>query len=551
MRVSRTKAAVAVSAALALVATAAGCSSSSDDEGSGKSSDGTVNIEWSEPENPLVPANTTETQGGKIIDALFTGLISYAPKDGATVNEMAEDIKGDATFKTYTVKLKSGWTFHDGTPVTAESFVKAWNYNAYSPNGMANGTFFADIAGYDKTWTDDPDADGPQKPATPAAKELSGLKVVDETTFTVELAAPSKVWPVKIGYTAFSPLPNVFFDKGAAEYAKNPIGNGPFKYKARTVNTSLTVTRFDEYKGREKPKVKDVLFKVYQDDEAAYNDVQSGNLDFQQQVPISALAGEKYKTDMADRYVDGEVSTSQFVAFPFYRNEFKDIRVRRAISLAIDRDLIVKTIFSGTRKPMTGFVNPRVAGYVPDQCGEWCKFDAAKAKALLAEAGGFKGEPMSIAYNADRGGHKDWTTAVCNSINKTLGVPCTPRAIPTFDEFRTLSDDKKHVSMYRAAWQADYPLSENWLNPLYRTGASSNDGAYTNAALDAKLKEADGTSDTDAANKLYAEAEKIVVEDMPVVPLWNYAQQAAYSDKVENVVIDTFGELQLAELSLK
>ena len=548
MRVSRTKAAVAVGAALALAAVAA-CDSSSDTK-SGNSTDGSIAIEWSEPENPLIPANTTETQGGKVIDALFTGLVSYAAKDGATINEMAEEIKPDATFKTYTVKLKSGWTFHDGTPVKAENFVKAWNYNAYSPNGMANGTFYSDIAGYDKTWTEDPDAEGPKKPAVPAAKELSGLKVVDDTTFTVELAGPSKVWPVKIGYPAFSPMPNVFFDKGAAEFAKKPIGNGPFKYMARTVNTSLTVNRFDEYKGREKAKVKEVLFKVYQDDEAAYNDVQSGNLDFQQQVPISSLAGEKYKQDFPDRWKDNQTSTSQFVAFPFYRPEFKNLKFRQALSLAVDRDLILKTIFSGSRKPMTGFVNPRVAGYVPDQCGEWCKYNPEKAKQLLAESGGYTGT-LSIAFNADRGGHKDWTTAVCNSITKAIAVKCNPRPIPTFDEFRTLSDDHKQVSMYRAGWQADYPLSENWLNPLYRTGASSNDGLYSNPAVDAKLKEADTTADTDAANKLYGEAEKLLVEDMAGIPLWNYAEQSVYSEKVDNIVIDTFGELQLAEVTIK
>jgi oligopeptide transport system substrate-binding protein len=546
MRVSRTKATVAVSAALVLVA--AGCTTSDDDTG-GEPKDGTVSIEWSEPENPLIPANTTEVQGGKVVDALFTGLISYSPKDGSVVNEMAEEIKPDDEFKTYTVKIKDGWTFHDGTPVTAESFVKTWNYNAYSPNGMANGTFFADIAGFDTTWTEDPDAEGPQKAPTPAAKELSGLKVVDDTTFTVELGGGSKVWPVKIGYTAFSPLPNAFFEKGAEEYAKNPIGNGPFKYKARTVNTSLTVTRYDDYKGREKPKVKDVLFKVYQDDEAAYNDVQSGNLDFQQQAPISSLAGEKYKQDFPDRFYDGKISTSQFISFPFYKPEFKNLKLRQALSLAIDRELIVKTIFSGTRKPMTGFVNPRVAGYVKDQCGEWCKFDPDKAKQLFAESG-FKGD-LSIAFNADRGGHRDWTTAVCNSITKTLGVKCNPRPIPTFDEFRTLSDDHKQVSMYRAGWQADYPLAENWLNPLWRTGASSNDGLYSNPALDAKLKEADTTSDTEKADKLYGEAEKILVDDMAGIPLWDYAQQSVWSEKVDNIVIDTFGELQLADISLK
>ncbi len=545
MRVSRTKAAVAVSAALALVAVA-GCTSDSD---SGSQSDASITVGWGEPENTLIPGNTTEVQGGKVIDSIFTGLISYDADDASPVNEMAEEIKGDDAAKVYTVKIKDGWTFHDGTAVKAENFVKAWNYYAYSPNGMANGTFFADIAGYDKTWTEDPDGDGPQKAPAPAAKEMSGLKVVDDTTFTVELAAPSNLWPVKVGYAVFMPMPNVFFEKGPEEYAKKPIGNGPFKYDARTVNTSLTVTRFDDYKGREKPKVKNVVFKVYQTDDAQYADAQSDALDFVQQVPVSALTGDRYKADFGDRAINKPIATSQNITFPMYTAQFKDLRVRQALSLAIDRDLITEKIFNKGRIPMKGWVNPAVDGFKDGACGEWCDYNPTKAKELLAAAGGFKGE-LSIAYNADSN-HKAWVDATCNSINGALGLKCVGKPIPTFDAFRTLSDDKKHTSMYRAGWQADYPSIENWLNPLWRTGASSNDSSYSSPKLDAKLKEADGTKDIDAANKLYQEAEAILTEEMPGIPLWHYAQQSVHSNKVENVKIDAFGELVLSEITVK
>jgi oligopeptide transport system substrate-binding protein len=462
---------------------------------------------------------------------------------------MADSIEPDDEFKTYTVKLKDGWTFHDGTPVKAESFVKAWNYYAYSPNGMANGTFFADIAGYDQTWADDPDAEGPQKAPTPPAKEMSGLKVVDDTTFTVELSAPSNLWPVKVGYAVFMPMPDVFFEKGPEEFAKNPIGNGPFKYKTRTVNTSLTVEKYADYKGREKPKVDEVVFKVYEDDTAAYADVQTGNLDFQQQVPTEALTGDKYKTDFGDRAINKPVAVSQNIAFPMYKPEFKNPKVRQAISMAIDRELIVDKIFNKSRVPMNGWVNPNVSGYEDGACGDFCKYDPAKAKALLAEGGGFTGS-LSIAYNADAA-HKAWVEATCNSIKGALGINCVGKPIPTFDEFRTLSEARKHTSLYRAGWQADYPSIENWLNPLVRTGASSNDGNYSNAAVDAKLKEADGEKDLKKAEALYRDAEKLLADDMPSIPLWHVGQQSVYSDKVDNVVIDAFGELSLADITVK
>lgn len=540
------RALAAVGIVTALVA--AGCGSGGDDGGSGKT-DGTVSIQWGEPENPLIPGNTTEVQGGKVMDALFTGLISYSPKDASQVLEMAESITPDATSTTYTIKIKSGWTFHDGSPVKAKSFTDAWNYYAYSPNGMANGPFFADIAGFSDTYTEDPDADGPKKAPTPKAKEMSGLKVVDDTTFTVTLGAPSTLWPLKTGYSVFMPLPQAFFDNGPEAYAKEPIGNGPFKFSARKVNTSLTITRFDGYKGREKPKVKDVVFKVYQKDTAAYADAQDNQVDFVQQVPTSALTGDKYKSDFPNQSLNKPVAVSQFIAFPFYRPEYKNPKLRQAISMSIDRKLITEKIFNNSRVPMNGWVNPNVSGFEEGACGEFCTYNPTKAKALLAEAGGFKGE-FSIAYNADSN-HKSWVEAACNSITGAIGVKCAGKAIPTFDAFRTLVDDRKQTSMFRAGWQADYPSIENWLNPLLRTGASSNDGLFTDAAFDAKLKEADGTQDIKKAEALYRDAEKMLPALMPTIPLWHVGQQSVWSNKVSNIVIDAFGEIALSEITVK
>ena len=112
-----------------------------------KTNDGSFIVSWSEPQNPLIPAGTSETQGGVVIDALFTGLTNYAAKDAKTEMANAESITSADNGKTWTVKLKSGWKWHDGTPVVAKNYVDAWNYAAYSPNGLINGSFFGDIAG--------------------------------------------------------------------------------------------------------------------------------------------------------------------------------------------------------------------------------------------------------------------------------------------------------------------------------------------------------------------------------------------------------------------
>jgi oligopeptide transport system substrate-binding protein len=546
----------------AITLLAAGCSSGGGNESSSSgSSDAEITVWWGNPENPLVPANTTEVQGGKVIDAVFTGLINYDTKTGKEVLANAESIEPNADSTVYTIKLRSGWKWHDGTPVVAQDYVDAWNYAAYSPNGMQNGTFMADIKGYEDVHTEDPDGtEGPQKAPEPKAKEMSGLKVVDDNTFEVTLSGPSNLWPLKTGYSAFMPLPKKFFDDPEA-FGKAPIGNGPFKFVSWTENQELKVTRYDDYQGSDKPKIKDVTFKVYQEDTAAYADVQAGNLDFLDQVPAATLQGEKYKADFGDRSINKPVAVSDMLEFPKYRKEYQNAKFRQAISVAIDRDLIIEKIFANSRIPMDGWVNPNVAGFKDGACGDLCKFDPTRAKQLLSEAGVTVSSDgkftsngvtstLSIQYNADAS-HKDWVDATCNSIQTTLGITCKGKPIPTFGEARQIIDERKATSMFRSGWQADYPHIENWLNPLLRTGASSNDGEYSNKAFDDKLKEADGTQDIKKAEELYQEAEQMLAADMPTIPLWHRAQQSVWSERMKTVPINVFGELALTEVEVK
>ncbi|WP_144121831.1 peptide ABC transporter substrate-binding protein [Catellatospora sichuanensis] len=510
--------------------------------------DGSFIMSWTEPQNPLVPSGTSETGGGTIIDALFTGLTNYAAADAKTEMANAESIKSTDGGTTWTVKLKSGWKWHDGTQVTAKNYVDAWNHAAYTPNGMVNGTFFADIKGYADVTSVDPDDDGPKPAPKPAKDKMDGLKVIDETTFEVTLGGPSNLWPIKVGYTAFMPLPDAFF-KDPAAFGANPIGNGPFKMNGWTKNTELKVTRFDDYQGADKPKVKDVTFRVYTDDAAAYEDVKNGTIDFQQQVPQAKIIGDLYKADFPSASSNKAISVSSFIAFPSWLPGYNDPKVRQALSMAIDRKLIVEKIFNNTRIPMNGWVNPNMEGYKDGSCGEFCTFDAAKAKTLFDSAT-TKPTEISLAYNGDAS-HKPWVDAVCNSIQTALGVPCVGKPFPTFGEFRTLVTTQKMTGMSRAAWQADYPHIENWLNPLLKTGASSNDGKFSDAAFDAKLKEADGTADLPAATKLYQDAEAMLPALMPTIPLWHTSQQTVWSAKLATVTINTFGELDLATVTVK
>ena len=549
MRVSRRVAAVATTTAIALVA--AGCSGSDDNTGGsgGDTANAAITIDGVQPEAGLIPSNTTETGGGKIIDFMWTGLVAYPNDGGAPVKAVAESI--DTTdSKVYTIKIKPNTKFHDGTIVKAKNFVDAWNWGAYSPNGAQNGSFFSDIAGFADVHTEDPDGpDGPEKAPEPKAKTMSGLKVVDDNTFEVTLGAPFSIFPTKLGYSAYMPLPDVFFTQTPEEFGKKPVGNGPVKFVSWQDNIEVKLTRFDDYTLDDKVKIKDVTVKIYQQDTAAYSDLVAGNLDFQQQIPVSNLAGDKWKTDLpGERAISAPIPVQQIIAFPIYDKRFQNPELRKAISLSIDRASIADKIFFNSRKPATSWGSPLAPGTTPNDCSI-CKFDPAAAKAALESAGGFTGE-LVLTYNGDAS-HKEWMEAVAQSIKTNLGINARADAIPTFQVFRQQINAHKMTGPYRAGWQQDYPDIENWLGPLYVTGGSSNDGLFSNPDVDRLYKEGTSAASVDAAHAKFAEAIKVVDAQAPTIPAFDVTQQSGTSDRLKPVKVSNVGELDLSSVELK
>jgi oligopeptide transport system substrate-binding protein len=545
MRVSRRAGAVAITAIVALIA--AGCSSGDDDSGGGTSSttaNASITIYGGQPENGLVPANTTETNGGKVVDYLWTGLVRY-PNDGsAPVNALADSIQTTDS-KTYTIKIKPNTKFHDGTVVKAENFVKAWNFDALATNNMANSSFFSDIQGFADVNPAPPE--GSEKAPAPKAKEMSGLKVVDDTTFTVTLSAPFSIFPTKLGYSAFMPLPDAFFTSTPEAFGKKPIGNGPVKFVSWTDNADIKLTRFDDYTLDDKVKIKDVDVKLYDEDSAGYDDLVSGTLDFMNQVPTASLAGDKWKSDLGERAHQSPIPTTGIISFPMYDKRFQNPDLRRAVSMAIDRQAINDKIFFGTRPPATSWSNPLTPGGGKDDCTA-CKFDPAAAKAELAKAGGFKGD-MVFYYNADAS-HKDWMEAVANSVKNTLGISARAEGVPTFAVFRQQINAHQMRGPYRAAWQQDYPDEEDWLGPLYVTGGSSNDGLFSNPQVDALYKEGTSAADANAAHAKFAEAVKIVDQQVPAMPIYFYNGQWGTSQRLAKAQANNVGELDLSSVEI-
>jgi len=530
---------VAIAAAVALGATACGGGSDSGDDGKAAiDPNGKFSIEVGEPQNPLQPANTMESNGSIVTKALFTGLVDY-DSSGKIVMMNAQSVDSTDN-KTFTVKLKPGWKFHDGTPVTADSYVKAWNWAAAPANKQTNSFWFSDIKGY---------ADVAPEKGKPKATELSGLKVVDDNTFTITLNSPLPYFVYKLGYEVFSPLPESFY-KDPKAAGEKPVGNGPYKFVSWNHKKSIEVARNDDYQGPNKAKNGGVIFKNYTNLETAYEDLKSGNVDVLRQLAPKDLP--VYKTDLGDRAVDQAYSAVQTIAPAFYTKQWKGIdpKVLQGLSMAIDRPTITKTVLQGTREPATGWVAKGVLGYQPDLGTDIFKYDPAKAKQLIKDGGGVPGNKISIQFNAD-GGHKEWVEAVCNSITKAVGVACTGDSKADFQADLQARDAQEVKSMYRSGWVLDYPFNANFLRDLFGTHSDGNQSGFSNKEIDALIKQADGAKTLEESEKSYQALEKKLPEYMPSIPLWYYKVNAGYSEKVTGVKYAQDGDPILTGVQVK
>ncbi|MEL4505067.1 ABC transporter substrate-binding protein [Luteococcus sp. H138] len=544
MRVSRSLALAVTS--VALVASGCGGNSAGDKStGTDAPKDGgSIIVRGCTPENPLIGSNTTEVCGGNVLDAVTAKLVRYNSDTAAPEMDLAESIETTDN-KVFTVKLKPGRKFSDGSAVKASNFVDAWNYAAYAPNGQQNGYFLEPVAGFADLQC--PDEQCKTKPKT---DKLSGLKVVDETSFTITTTEPVSNLPVRLGYTAFVPQPDAFFtDPKSAEFGKMPVGAGAFKITSNTA-TEIVLEKNPEYTGDYKAHVDKVTYRIYNDAAAAYTELQADQLDFTDIIPSDQLAGDQWKTQLGeDRTTVRESGVHQTLTFTPGDEQLKNVEMRKAISQAIDRKTITEKVFNGTRQPATGWVSPVVDGFKDGACGDVCTFDKDAAKKAYDAAGGYKGV-FQISVNGD-GGHKLWADAVCNQLKENLGLNCQVNTTPDFKTLRTQIKAGELKGTHRSGWKMDYPSIENFLTPLYTKNAASNDAKYDNPDFDKKLVEAAAAKTPEEANKLYQEAEAMLAKDLPVIPLWSAATPAAWSTKVTNVKVTPFGTLDMSAISVK
>jgi oligopeptide transport system substrate-binding protein len=516
-------------AALALVATACGGGAGEEPGEAGDPVDdaelsegGEFSIYNCEPQS-LIPQNSTEVCGSKVLDQLFAGLVEYDPETSEAVNVVAESIESDDQ-QSWTITIRDDFTFHNGEPVTAQSFVDAWNFAVDPEAANQNATFFDIFEGYDAVTSGE-------------AEELSGAVAVDDTTIEVTLNEPFAVFPLIVGYTGFYPLPEVAFEDMSA-FEAAPIGNGRYEMDGEWVrDQEIAMTRFDGFPADLEPGLADrIVWSIYNDVNAAYLDVQAGNLDILDSIPPEREA--TVEDDLGEgNLIRTETSTFTYLGFPTYQEPFDDPVLRRALSMAIDRQAVIDTIFAGARTPAQALIAPSLPEQHRTDACEFCEFDPERAQELFEEAGGIDG-PLVMYFNSGAG-HEDWVEAVAGQLQQNLGIEEVQFESLEFAQYLDLLDGQEIEGPFRLGWVLSYPSPQYALEPLYTTGSSSNYFGYSNDEVDSLIDQGNAAGTIEEADDLYQQAEDIILDEMPNIPLWFETRTSVFSENVSNVIMDS------------
>jgi ABC-type oligopeptide transport system substrate-binding subunit len=527
-----------VVAAVSLVVIAAACSSNSSGGTAGTSAapgaqGGTYSLTNCEPNTSLIPQNNYESCGSQVFEALFTRLMTY-DEAGAPIPAQAESVTASPDGLVYTIKIKSGWTFHNGDPVDAKSYVDAWNYAADCTNGYILNTFFQRIEGYD--------ALNPSDCKNLTTTELSGLAVVDDTTFTVTLTAPFSQFPTTLGFDAYDPLPQAFFDDPEA-FNQAPIGDGPYMMDGKWKHDeTINLQRYPDYAGTPGYADKIELLSYPVGGDAYWADFQAGNVDI-------AIFGSAHLAEAQSAYADSLQRSSSssffFLGFPTYDSQFQSKELRQALSMAVDRQAVMTAILIN-ESPADDLISPSILGYRQGAC-KYCTLDVAGAQQKLADAGGWTGT-MELNIYADDPVLEQAAEAITNQWKENLGIDAKINAVPYNTWYGNTVSKKWTGPWFLDGWVMDYPSMEDYLTPLYAANGAYASTGYSNPQFEDLMKQGDEAPSVEASIPLYQQADDLVLEDMPVIP-WGYGNfNTVNLPTVTNVVKD--GPLDTLALEL-
>ncbi len=472
------------------------------------------------------PQDISGVTEGKIVMALFEGLLTPDPHDLHPLPGVAEAWEISPDGLTYTFHLRANAKWADGEPVTAQDFVESYR-RMLSPKFASEYAYllYNFVVGA-KDYYDGRLADFSKVGfAAPDARTLR-VTLLNSTPYLLNIIACHQAWdvvPLKV-IERFGPPDS---KNGAWTKPGNIVGNGPFILKEWLPKQKITVVRNPLYWDAANVKLDAIEFHAIDDATAEEQAFRTGRLDATDTMPLSKI--DTYRRDHADTF-----RIEPYLGIYFYRcNVTKppltDKRVRRALALAIDRESIVKNITKGEQLPAYAVSYPGTAGYTPIAR---LSGDLAEAKRLLAEAGYPEGKgcpPIELLYNTSEA-HKAIAEAIQQMWREKLGVEVRL----TNQEWAAYQDTQHthNYQMMRAGWIADYEDPHVFLE-IWSSDNGNNDTLWVNADYDRLLQSALAAKTQDERYGIYQKMDAILVDECPVIPIYYYTHVHAISPKVK------------------
>jgi peptide/nickel transport system substrate-binding protein len=481
----------------------------------------------------LDPAAVTDGESFKVTKNIFDTLVNYGDQDTSINPALATKWEVSPDALTYTFELREGVKFHDNTDFNAEAVVFNFNrwMNAENKEFYYYGSMFGGFAGDE-------------------GHVIKEVKALDEHTVQFTLNRPLAPFLKNLAMSPFAIASPAAVEKYGEKFTENPVGTGPFKFVEWKRNDRIVVEKNEDFWMDGYPKLSRVIFKAIPENSARLNALITGDIDLMDGVNPSDVATVEGNDDLKSFFRPS--MNVGYVGLTNTRPPFDNKLVRQALNHAVDKQGIIDAFYSGQAEPAKNPLPPVIGGYNDDI--EPYPYDLEKAKELLAEAGypdGFEMElwamPVPRPYMPD--GKK--VAEVLQAAWSQIGV----KAEIVSMEWATYLDKSRQgqADAFLLGWTGDNGDADNFLYVLLDqdTIGSNNYARYSNDEVHDLLIQAQSVTDEDERNSLYKQAQEIIHEDAPWIPLVHSTPALAGKNNLEGFTPHPTGSDKLTKVEFK
>lgn len=444
------------------------------------------------------------------IMALFEGLTVYDPKDLSPRPGVAEKWVTSPDGKTYTFTLRKDAQWSDGTPVTAADFVYSYERILNPKNGAKYANILYPIK----------NAEAYNQGKMTDFKQV-GIKAKDPYTLVFELGYPAPYLTYLTSFYTYYPVPRQAIEKHGNSWTRpeNIVGNGPFVLKDWTPQKYATMTPSPTYWNKGSVKLPGLRIWTVEDLETALKMYDEGQLDVAWYLPTAKIPALRTRPD----FVKAPWFTTEYYWVNIKDPILKDVRVRKALAMAIDRKVLTEQFMHGIDAPISTLTPGGIPGYTPPANAP--QFNPAEARKLLAEAG--VKDPSTVTVEILYNTHEQRKTVaqvIQQMWKQNLGINVQLHN----EEWKSYLKDQKqknYVSLCRSGWVGDYLDPMTFLDMLVST-STMNHSYWGNPKYDELIAKANQEPNVQKRLQLLSQAESILVDELPLIPI--YQQNKTY-----------------------